>query len=610
MVLSQTSANNSTLAGFFTDERLVGILCRKRLEATLRNRREEFLSELTSSRRGRDRAKEFNFLPYRRHWPQPGRKARLESKNSLQLRSRLLSRYVLKELKQPVARFRWVSRLRAFINDVRTSALTWTSGKVFKPERIVPIPKDKPGNGKDYRVLALYSLKDSVIASGFASFLRVRLEPHLGPECIAFRSGNPPPSHHDGAEAIIEYANKFAEKTPLWVAECDIKGFFDSLRHDVARQALRRVIDEHAGDDSVVWRFMESFFAGYSFVDAVSQAKEQLKRRGVTDPRFGDTGTESGIGVAQGSAVSCVLANVVLVAADHACLSADPDQKGLYRRYCDDIVIMHPSREICKDMHYRYCEKIKELGLNIHEPKDVSEYSFKYWEAKSKNPYEWMVSEDPKAVPWVAFVGYYMRRDGAVRVRPKSIARECRKQLQMVDQVLSRIDRKLRGGSVPVKFARKPEVILYRAMLHLVSFSVGVPRPFSVNPPTHALCWINGFRLLQRSTALRKSLRQLDRGRYVALARLTGRILGLQRRGRVQFAEQEKKPKEFNESEKGNESKKLIKFRLRYPGRPLSYFAQFQDGDRANGVERGQSLRVDHPAHEEGGSGRLMADEE
>lgn len=504
-------------------------------------------------------------LPPRRQWPRPGRRTRaLGNANPLRTRAELLARRVLKLLRSPKPGSIWVRRLRAFIIDIRKSALNWSAHSRLRPRQTIGIPKARPGSRKKYRLVSLYGLRDSVLSAGFAAFLRGRLEPHLGTECLAYRAatpGAPPATHHDAIERIRTYASAHAN-TSLWVAECDLSGFFDNLKHSTVRKSVKRILRARLADDRRARAFVESFLAGYCFAKGYDEAVGRLKSIGISAPDFGRKlqDGDSRTGVAQGSAVSCVLANAVLFQADREVLRSDKARTGMYLRYSDDTIFIAPSRQQCSAMLRAYLRAVQSIGLPAHKPDRIPPYGASFWGKKSKKPYKWSMDGRRFSVPWIAFVGYHVRRDLAVRARPSSIDKELRKQLDVTNRVISRFTRAAKSKKA-VLIIRRVAAIRFRAMQHMVAFSVGRPRHRTAAPVSDALCWARGFKMLKGSHAAGFGLVRLDRGRQRALARLTGRVHGLL------------KTNSFIEGK--FEVKRSVPFKLKWPGRPFSYFRQF-----------------------------------
>ena len=127
-----------------------------------------------------------------------------------------------------------------------------------------------------------------------------------------------------------------------------------------------------------------------------------------------------------------------------------------------------------------------------------------FWSGKSKAPYEWGPPDKPGRVPWCAFVGYHVRYDGVLRIRPSSVKKEIEKH----NRILSEIRRYLRRREQ----ARSKRQILYRFRQRLRSIAVG-SGTVGDDPEPPAFSWTQGFRLLRKYPSLSGQLRDLDRHR-------------------------------------------------------------------------------------------------
>jgi hypothetical protein len=547
------------LAEYFSSARIVRYLCRKRVGETLEKRRDAFVESVTGVEAPAEVSEFAGLLPARHYWPRAG-KTRRNTPDPLGMRADLLSNYVLNELRH-WHRHRWSTRLHSFICGIRLRLERWTTPAVepFTPATILPIPKSVPGDGQKYRILAIYDLQSSVIAACMAAYARGVLEPRLSETCFAFRAGvdKSPPTHHDAVRAIRAYTAASHEGV-LWAAECDIAGFFDAIDHDVARSSLADLTL-----DVRFRNFFEQFLAGYNFASARALARAALHRHGVQRPVFAAPdeelsriGVRGGplFGVPQGSAVSCVLANAVLRVADERCMECD-DGRGFYARYCDDIVIIHPDRDVCAAMLCGYEASLRELMLPAHAPATYRGYGKEFWSGKSKAAYPW----EDQGVPWLAFVGYHIRRCGTVRVRPASITKELRKQQQAVERILSAVGRAIHSGSHIIP--RPMGAVMFRFRQHLLAFGTGVPVAWRPAHVVGALSWVGGFELVKEHPSDLTSLPRLDRGRSGAARRLAGRLHGLLARGHIRFRILAR-------------SRMTNPFVLKVVGWPLSYYAR------------------------------------
>jgi hypothetical protein len=143
------------------------------------------------------------------------------------------------------------------------------------------------------------------------------------------------------------------------------------------------------------------------------------------------------IGVPQGGALSCIIANLVLDLADkriRAVQEQFPDQIQ-YFRYCDDMILLARRESHCQEAFQAYLNALDELKLPYHEPKSVETYNKRFWNEKSKNPYCWTGRKGSGCVPWVQFVGYQVRYDGLVRIKKKSLEKQILKLRNVTDHV-------------------------------------------------------------------------------------------------------------------------------------------------------------------------------
>jgi len=96
---------------------------------------------------------------------------------------------------------------------------------------------------------------------------------------------------------------------------------------------------------------------------------------GVLSPKF----PEAPQGLPQGGTLSTLFANLVLSQGDYAVESVPAAPPVFYARFCDDIIIAHPDRDICQQAFHRYIDSIHQLGLATHPPQDIKACNTDYW---------------------------------------------------------------------------------------------------------------------------------------------------------------------------------------------------------------------------------------
>ncbi len=480
-------------------------------------------------------------FPPRRLWRRP-RKERRRGLSSVDVTALTLVRTTIALRNNPeYASQPWCIKLQEFINTVRHRALGADECTLGTP-RIVPQPK----SGEWYRPIAVYPLADRVILSLVASYLRSTFDDQFLPCSYAFRGPRPDgtfPTHHD---AVIDLDAFRAETTQaqLWVAECDIRGFFDCVSHAQARSAFQDAVNSAAANGVVVdvraRRVFEAYLKSYTFWGvAFPGAQESLSRIGKTGSlkwptrpmlSLGIRPSIDAVGVPQGGALSCLIANLMLHKADLSVRDVAPSQELFYARYCDDMIIVAPDKPVCEEGFQSYLATLRALQLAVHQPIEVLAYNKAFWSVKSKLPYSWAPKSNGSAsVPWLAFVGYQLRHDGTCRIRPSSINRELRKQVQEVDRVLN-VVRTPSSASAAVggysdQVTKRKGQIESRVHQRLICMSVG--RQGLTPNPDAGFCWAAGFRVLKGRNHVRDQLRTLDRGRERQIRRLRRALAAL-----------------------------------------------------------------------------------
>ncbi|HOQ44641.1 MAG TPA: reverse transcriptase domain-containing protein [Bryobacteraceae bacterium] len=470
----------------------------------------------------------------------------------------------------------WVQRLNAKIQELRQRVL-FSQDFSFSPPRVIGIPKNRKEH--EYRPLALFSRDDRIVISLVARYLREALDRVLLPCCLAFRpgsrlspknSGRQPPTIHDALEAILEI-NEKNRHSGLYVAECDIRAFYDCVAHGTAQRALEEAIDEakqvspSLEIDRRARRVFEAYLKSYNFEDSVlRRCLSNLCKRDVKakfnwpaeDLRVLH-GRESlpRIGIPQGGALSCLIANLVLHAADKeirkVCHESTADFR--YMRYCDDMIILAADRNQCERAYQRYFDTLLHLRLPAHPAKEVEKYGRSFWAGKSNATYHWF-DKSKGGIPWIQFVGYQIRYDGLVRVRPKSLRKHFRKLTTTADELFKALIVDGKDGS-RIGARKTKHQILHRFRQKMISLSVGRVKLAKPADGPLPMCWANGFRGLLGKRIIATHLKALDRHRERQIRRVERRIAGLQ------------VPRDRTKSPKGV---------LPFYGYPFSYFAQFR----------------------------------
>lgn len=612
------------LDDYFSLRRLIKILCRRRIGDARKARREKFIASVVRNKLETTRSDLAELLPPRRLWKK-FRPRKIERRTSKDAPSALLSsmiRWVYREVTRPQRRYQWADKLSIFLDDIRTTALNWSTNSSIGA--ITPVPIEKKQTTKEsakrkYRIISRLSPKDSLICSGYAAYLRDYIDPTASSSNFAFRSspskGQPPPQHHDTI-AHIRALNSKNPSNEIWCAEADIQCFFDAISHHTLQAALINCLStskiyynrngevtQSTAIDQRLTLYVNNFLDSYDYESAESSVRSSCAIPGLADaifpkprnaiesmgvPNIGDK-----IGIPQGTALSCVLANIIMAPAD-AILDAhiqafSSRNESIYLRFCDDIIIASRDKDLCTSMMNAYLSTLHYLRLPFHKPEEVVQYNsptrpsseaHPFWSKKSKLPYLWSCDRKPKSVPWFSFVGYEVHRESnQVRVRQKSIENELDKQYKVYKDIALQITKYYQTPSNTTKpqlSHQDIQKIRRRTMRHLLSIGVGYPKCWTTVPSRHGVSWSTGFKAIQTSQqgsspiALDVPFRRLDRGRSRILRALHDSLHRIRRKYQRHVS------KQTQASGNTRTSKKKEPFLLRYDGYSFSYYRQFR----------------------------------
>ena len=282
---------------------------------------------------------------------------------------------------------------------------------------MIKIAKGYKDGVQEFRDVASFdSLADRVILSRMTAYVRDVLEGMLGDCCYSFRRDSE--MSHQRAIAKLQEWRKEHANGEMFVAECDIKRFFDNISHDVVRRCWERV-----DFDPLARKVLEAYLAIYAANIDVTGEDGGLGTARHTNTRRG---------LPQGGSFSTVLANLVLHEADEAVLRIQCGNL-FYARYCDDVVIAHSDESVCRAALEAYKAALSGLELPIH-PVETFVYrpadgkATDYYTIKSKGPFRWGEPKigEANCAPWVSFLGSQVCYDGETRIRKESIEKHIR----------------------------------------------------------------------------------------------------------------------------------------------------------------------------------------
>lgn len=461
-----------TLLEFATDEVLTALLVKERAKCRRRNRcdsKEHHLDRRCEINGMSTRKMLSRMMPPRDLWVRPAKKKRKRLKNGATDTSKnaqkALALTIRRDRQRQMSgeRVVYLEELDAFMGRVRERL---SAGQLtLEPPLLMPILKGQevmPEGGMKVtcRPLSVYQrLEDKVILALTSRYLTQLLDKHLHENILSYRRARrfDGKEHHvtdfnDGIRLVQHYMEAHRGQD-IYVADCDIKKFYDVIPHDMVRGCFVRILNKTRLSEegkAQVMNVMEAYLRSYNFYtnawqEAATNQEVFYKIRRKLHDQDNKNRYELGWvdeilqlpeeerrlrGVPQGGALSLVVANVVLNDVDQEFLgNADDDR--LFVRYCDDIILMHTNRDECARLIECYTESLKRHGLYFHAFKSVSESKCAdapaktlpgFWHDKSHWVYRWGEGEGD-CNRYVGFLGYEMRRDGRMRLRRSNILR-------------------------------------------------------------------------------------------------------------------------------------------------------------------------------------------
>ena len=497
------ATSRATLRAFFDDLAIADCLatmrsrmCAKRHGVVALDRYFKGVCRKMTREEGGGRDDPATYMPPRRLWSRLRLGARRMNDRSVYNKFAIMRhvRWVVKNGK--LDEYEWGRRFAEFAARIRSRVERGD----FHFEMPVSFAVEKPGKGTRF-VTSFPNLEDKVILRQVAKYLRKTFDSKLSPNCYSFREDGAV-DHSLAVKALIDYRADHKDET-LWVAECDIRKFFDVIDHRVAWRAFERMA-KGAKVDRIAKKAVKGYLAAYTSTETLlngckpkcyAKCEEYVGRvREALGERNGE------VGVPQGGAISMLIANWVLDMADWR-VERWGDANLFYARFCDDIVIVHPDREKCRAARDRYLRALERLLLSYHPMAKRIPYGEAFYEAKSKGPYCWreLRKPDERGVsPWVSFLGNQVRFDGDVRVRQDSIDRHVAALRAGRRKFLGLLHAAQREGSrITMRKGTKAHPVtqggVAKAMMKsMVAKGVGYLRsgPFSAMGD---MCWMSAF---------------------------------------------------------------------------------------------------------------------
>lgn len=475
-----------------------------------------------------------SILPPRKKWLKLGEQSRRKPNRENEFLSSNDKNYycLLKTIKaesKKSIKANWFLNLEKFVEEI----IAISKGNEYEVSRPIIFPKlkekvkaDKPN---ECRPICIYSLKDRIVLSLTNKFLTRVFDEQFQDSSFAFRSkrntqGNII-SHHDCILGIGEFRSENATSN-LFVAECDMKKFYDTVNHKITLALFQSLIETAKTNNSTLnldtpIKIFKSYLNSFAFNIDIPKSTdlEYWTSYEIPNGFFGwidDTSLkkhytdirEERIGVPQGGALSGLIANIYLNQADIELKNFDV----FYQRFCDDMIILARDFDNCDRAKNAYENELEKLKLFPHKFKSSDELKkvendkislTEFWNGKSKGPYKWGKVEE-NGFPWIGFVGYEMDYLGNIRVRKKSFVKELSKQKTIIREI---------KNAVKIGMRKPKGTATESAINRLIGMSVGRIGLDNFDEVSTDMCWKNGFRELTVNPHSIKQIKQLDRNR-------------------------------------------------------------------------------------------------
>lgn len=237
------------------------------------------------------------------------------------------------------------SRLDDHLHSIRQNLLSAR----YRPSPLRALDRPKP-DGSGVRTLGIPTVQDRVVLQAIAQVLTPLWEPTFSPYSFAYRPGR-------GALDAVLLAQQRLQSGQHWIVDLDIEKFFDNVDH--VRLVLR--LGQRVQDAALLDLIGDFLRAG-------------LNRDGVIHP--------TPIGIAQGSPLSPLLANIVLDELDQEYAH----HGWSFVRYADDCILFAQSEAEAKSLlDFTRGFLADRLRLRLHptktrivQPADTSFLGFTY----------------------------------------------------------------------------------------------------------------------------------------------------------------------------------------------------------------------------------------
>lgn len=533
-----------SISSFFNRDMVVMKLIKSRCKSADRKKEQdqvrEFIHPSCLSRKPK-KDKINDLFPPRKKWVGLGMKDRYLMDSMARNERRL--KYTYLKAKAQDCREDWYVRLCQYADSIVKYAYVNDLG--LQTPKVCAIFKENDNDNKKavYRPICKFPEIDKIVLSILNNYLTILFDDYFYDCSYAFRKVNGARSqlqHLDAVRQVRDYRLDHLNQS-LFVAECDMKKFYDTISHHVIKVRFIKLLQRAKRDGKISSqdvRFVKRWF--FAYIDCfdflshvwvknkfprthpiwtdIRQAPEDFQPEISFLNKKKDAGfnwrlarTKKGrVGVPQGGALSGLIANIVMHDVDEAVIRAIAGRDLLYCRFCDDMVLIGVKRAEVLYCYRQYEQAIRDSRLVAHENRPVKSHPMKkFWKGKTRGPYQWN-EKGEQIFPWITFVGFDVNWKGNLRIRKKSYKRQMAKQTQIANELLLPY---LRGGKPRYCSGTILESLSARlraAGIGRVSFD-----DYQHNPNIHS--WVSAFSILDKNPWSVRQIKALDRHRETVL---------------------------------------------------------------------------------------------
>lgn len=508
----------------------------------------EFINKASLPPKKNVRNEIYNLFPPRKKWHQIGPEERYNLDSVARNEFRLKRTY--QWAKKKGCNEDWYINLCQKADEIVKYAIVRDIG--IEPPYVTAIEKKSVDKDRKIicRPICCFPMYDKIVLSLLNSYLTSLFDDYFVECSYAFRKPSKERNQLQHLDAVLNVQNyrKRHLKQSLFVAECDMQKFYDTISHKVIKKCFIRLLQQAKKDGKIGnpdVKFVKRWFFAYVDCFDFLQNVWILNKKPISHPVWKNVKNSKGynleiqwieknlldrrlakkkkgrVGVPQGGSLSGLIANIVMHYIDMEVLNEINEKDILYCRFCDDMILVGVDKEEVTHCFQQYNKAIKKAKLIAHPNKPMEKKCLKdFWKGKTKGPYEW--NETGKDVhPWITFVGFDVNWKGNLRIRQSSLKKQMEKQVRIANELI-----------LPYKHGKLPRYskgTIYESLKgRLISTSVGRVTFWNYHNNTNAHSWMSAFSILDKNPWSENQIKSLDKHRQVVLARAKKKLQNIE----------------------------------------------------------------------------------